>query len=76
MQVEGAQLSALMERLYTLSPRATLERGYSIALDGDGRLVASVERVAEGDSLELVLSDGRVDTRAERVRPDDDQERG
>jgi exodeoxyribonuclease VII large subunit len=76
MQVEGARLGSLMERLEALSPRATLERGYAIALDGQGGLVSSVEGVGEGDPLELVLSDGRVDTRAERVRPDDDQDRG
>lgn len=76
MEVEGARLDALLERLEALSPRATLERGYSIALDSEGRPVSSVGRVGEGDPMELVLSDGRVDTRVERVRPDDDQKRG
>jgi hypothetical protein len=42
-------------------------------LDGEGNLVASAERVSPGDPLELVLADGRVDARAERVRKDDDQ---
>jgi exodeoxyribonuclease VII large subunit len=72
MEVERGRLSSLEERLEALSPRGTLERGYSIALDDHGRLVSSVEGVSPGDQLELVLSDGRVDTRAERVRPDED----
>jgi len=49
---------------------STLRRGYAIALDAGGDLVSSVARVAEGDALELVLADGRVDAGVRRVRPD------
>jgi exodeoxyribonuclease VII large subunit len=73
MEVERGRLGSLLERLTALSPRATLERGYAIALDASGGLVSSVAGVSAGDPMELVLSDGRVDTRAERVRPDDDR---
>ncbi len=73
MEVERGRLGSLSERLEALSPRGTLERGYAIALDAQGKLVSSVEGVSPGDQMELVLSNGRVDTRAERVRPDDDR---
>ena len=72
MERERARLSSLEERLTALSPASTLERGYSMALDGEGNLITSVDRVRPGDAMEVVLSDGRVDARAERVRPDDD----
>jgi exodeoxyribonuclease VII large subunit len=73
MEVESNRLDSLWERLEALSPRATLDRGYSIALDPEGSLVSTVDRISVGDPMELVLADGRVDTRAEKVRPDDDQ---
>jgi exodeoxyribonuclease VII large subunit len=74
MEVEGGRLEGLWERLEALSPTSTLRRGYALTLDGDGNMVASVTRVSPGDPLELVMADGRVDARAERVRPDDDHE--
>lgn len=74
MEVERGRFDGLNERLEALSPISTLERGYTLALDGDGNLVGSVSLVSPGDAMELVMSDGRVDARAERVRPNDDQE--
>ncbi|MCK5253804.1 MAG: exodeoxyribonuclease VII large subunit, partial [Thermoplasmata archaeon] len=74
MEVERGRLEGLYERLEALSPTSTLERGYTLALDGEGNLVDSVSRVTPGDAMELVMSDGRVDARAEKVRPNDDQE--
>jgi exodeoxyribonuclease VII large subunit len=65
-----SRLGALGERLEALSPTATLLRGYSIALDEEGRPLSSVGQVSPGDALEVVLRDGRVDARAERVRPE------
>lgn len=73
MQMERGRLEGLWERLEALSPASTLRRGYTMALDGEGNLVASTDRVSPGDPLELVMADGRVDARAERVRKDDDQ---
>lgn len=72
MEVERGRLDGLLERLEALSPTSTLKRGYTLALDDKGDLVGSVSRVSPGDAMELVMADGRVDTRAERVRPDDD----
>jgi exodeoxyribonuclease VII large subunit len=75
MEVERGRLTGMDERLEALSPVSTLKRGYTLALDSDGRTVGSVSRVSPGDAVELVMADGRVDTRAERVRPDDDPSR-
>ncbi len=75
MEVERGRLEALGEQLEALSPTSTLRRGYSLALDARGDLVTSVSRLSPGDPVELVMADGRVDARTERVRPDDDQGR-
>jgi exodeoxyribonuclease VII large subunit len=72
MEVEQGRLDGLLERLEALSPTSTLKRGYTLALDAKGDLVGSVSRVSPGEALELVMADGRVDTRAEKVRPDED----
>jgi exodeoxyribonuclease VII large subunit len=63
-------LRSFQERLEALGPMSTLRRGYAIALDAGGGLVSSVGNVAEGDALEVVLADGRVDAGVRRVRPD------
>ncbi|MDB4881611.1 MAG: Exodeoxyribonuclease 7 large subunit [Gemmatimonadetes bacterium] len=62
-------LAGLAGRLNALSPLATLERGYAVARGADGRALASVGDVAEGDSFALRLRDGEVDATAVRVRP-------
>jgi len=72
MERERSRLAGLWERLEALSPLGTLRRGYSMAMDASGGLVSSVDQVSAGDPLELVMADGRVDARAEGVRPDDD----
>ena len=72
MERELTHLGSLWDRLEALSPVSTLQRGYSITLDAGGNLLSSVDGVSPGDLMELVLSDGRVDARAEKVRRDDD----
>ncbi len=47
-------------RLNALSPLATLSRGYSVAVDGDGETLSSIEQFAEGAAFELLVNDGRV----------------
>ncbi len=69
-------LRALGARLEALGPMSTLRRGYAIALDAGGGLVSSVAQMAEGDALELVLADGRVDAGVRRVRPGAREDRG
>jgi exodeoxyribonuclease VII large subunit len=52
-------LQGLQARLETLSPLATLERGYSIVRrQDDGSVVRSVSQVAGGDDLTVRVGDG------------------
>jgi exodeoxyribonuclease VII large subunit len=55
------RLGALARTLHAVSPLPTLERGYSVTLDvRTGKALRSIEGLSAGDTLETVLSDGRV----------------
>jgi len=53
-------------KLEALSPLAVLQRGYSVAQDGEGRVLRRVDDLPEGLAFLLRVSDGRVSCRAER----------
>lgn len=71
------QLNGLTGRLATLSPFATLERGYAIVRHGDtGCVVTSVGQVALGQPIAVRVRDGEFDatvdqTKAEREAKDE-----
>ncbi|WP_430390280.1 exodeoxyribonuclease VII large subunit [Dyella sp. 20L07] len=46
--------------LHTVSPLATLDRGYAILFDADGKVLRSAEHVAEGTPLRARLADGEL----------------
>jgi exodeoxyribonuclease VII large subunit len=57
------RLRTLDSQLQTLSPLATLERGYAIARHlGTGKVVRSVAQVVAGDRLEVRVSDGQFES--------------
>ena len=64
----GHRLANADARLETLSPRATLSRGFAIALDKGGNALKNADRVKTGDDLELVLHKGKLDTKVTKVR--------
>jgi exodeoxyribonuclease VII large subunit len=55
-----AKLRRLGDLLRTLGPESAFQRGFSITLDGQGRLVRSVEDLAPGDEIRTKLIDGEV----------------
>jgi exodeoxyribonuclease VII large subunit len=69
----GEQLAGRRLQLAALSPRATLERGYSIVTDSSGAVVHSAADVAKGDALAIELTDGTVDATVTGVRTPDDR---
>lgn len=52
-------------RLESVSPLATLKRGYAIARSPDGRLITCAADAGVGDPIELVYSDGALECRVE-----------
>lgn len=58
-----------LARARGLSPLATLHRGYSVTVAGDGTAITSVDRLATGDEVVLHLSDGRATARITDLHP-------
>jgi len=54
-------------KLDTLSPLASLGRGYAICQRADGRVVTSVGQVAVGDDVSLHVTDGTLGCRVREV---------
>ena len=67
-------LAAVSDGLRTLSPTATLERGYAVARSADGRIVRDPATLAAGDALQVIVARGTVETRVERTSTDGTEE--
>ena len=53
LKISAAQLN-------TVSPLATLARGYSITKNTEGKVVTAVRQVRQGDNIDVQLSDGVI----------------
>jgi exodeoxyribonuclease VII large subunit len=53
-----ARLLALQQHLQHLDPQQVLARGYSMVRDAQGNIVASSERIAPGDKLDITFAQG------------------
>lgn len=65
-QRERARRVAEMLRL--LSPKSTLQRGYNLATDSEGRLIRSVAGLSEGTVLVTEFADGKAESVVRAVR--------
>ena len=73
IQVSRSALAHLSTQLNTLSPLATLGRGYGILLKGDAttdRSIGSVDDVSEKTPVEIRLKDGRLNATITRILKD------
>ena len=66
---EQTALTHALQRIRSLSPKATLDRGYAILADGDGGSVTSVADTEPGDQLFVHLRDGRLLVEVDDVEP-------
>lgn len=64
----GSRLDTLRASLEALNPKNIMERGYGAILDGNGRMIGSVEGFKTGDSLVAILKDGEINCKVENVR--------
>lgn len=62
-----AALTTRGARLTALSPRRTLERGYSITSDADGRVLTDASAVPVGARLRTVLRHGSLESTVDRA---------
>ncbi len=60
MRRSRERVQSAARRLEAVSPRRVLERGYTVTLRDDGRLVRSPADVRDGDRLETRTADGSV----------------
>jgi len=68
-ELKRTQLRGLDAQMLSLAPTRVLERGYALVRKGpSGPVVTSAGAVAAGDVLEITMSDGSIDARAEAVR--------
>jgi exodeoxyribonuclease VII large subunit len=65
LQREALRLRGLARSLETVSPLATVARGYAILQRDDGRIVRSIGDAVAGDRLDARLVDGRLHVRVE-----------
>ena len=73
MKNSQSTLAHLSAQLDTLSPLATLGRGYGIVLKGDtetDRSIGSVNDVAEKSPVEIRLKDGRLNATIDHIQKD------
>jgi exodeoxyribonuclease VII large subunit len=56
----GDDLGHRLARVRSMSPLATLRRGYAVVQDADGHVLTSVTQTAPGRSLQVRVADGRV----------------
>ncbi|PZN31926.1 MAG: hypothetical protein DIU71_08755 [Proteobacteria bacterium] len=66
-----AHLRLASGKLHTVSPLATLQRGYAIVSDATGAVLSDAAGVRPGDRVQARLARGRLVARVERTLPDD-----
>jgi exodeoxyribonuclease VII large subunit len=64
---EHNNLSSRKRLIETLSPNATLRRGYAI-IQKDGKYIKGVGSVLEKNQLNVIMADGNLDVKVEKVK--------
>ena len=65
----GERLAHLAQMLDSLSPLATLARGYAIISDASGEVVSDADSVKAGDRVSARLANGKLALTVERTEP-------
>jgi exodeoxyribonuclease VII large subunit len=68
LKLRQARLRGVEERLHSLNPLAVLQRGYALVRTPEGEIVRRVAQVRAGQQLIIRVSDGEVESRAEKIR--------
>lgn len=76
IRTEQTQLAQTLAHVRSLSPRATLQRGYAILSSDDGRPVSSIHHVQPDDLLVARLCDGHIAAAVVDVEAHDPQSPG
>lgn len=72
--LQKAEVSGLGKTLQAVGPEAILQRGYAIVTrKEDGKLVNQIDRVSEGDPLDIRISDGSIEAEVITKKPGNKQ---
>lgn len=71
LQDAGSRLAHMAQMLDSLSPLGTLQRGYAIVTDVEGKVVTDATAVNEGDALQARLASGRLNVTVNSTEPGD-----
>lgn len=64
----AARLETVGVHLRALDPQAVLQRGYALVFDKQGKLVDSVEKTSENETVDIHLQDGVLDASILKVK--------
>jgi exodeoxyribonuclease VII large subunit len=70
LQLARQRAEGAVARLESLSPLKVLARGYSLTRLPTGEIVRSVQQAEPGATIEVLVPDGRLQARVERVETD------
>ena len=70
----GDDVAHQRARARSLSPLATLQRGYAVVQGVDGSVLASTHAAATGDALRIRVADGRILATTTGVEPDPEEQ--
>jgi exodeoxyribonuclease VII large subunit len=65
-----SDLEHQLARVRSLSPLATLERGYAVVQDNEGHVLTSIDRAGAGRPLHIRVRDGRVHATVTSTTPE------
>ncbi len=65
IQSKKMRLEQVREKFLALGPNKTLSRGFSIVQKPDGQLVRSYNEVKVGETLEILLAQGKLTVKVE-----------
>jgi exodeoxyribonuclease VII large subunit len=60
LAIAKEEISGLRTQVRTLSPQATLDRGYSVVQKSNGQVVRKASEIKIGEKLRLRLAQGEV----------------
>jgi len=72
LQTERSRLELVVGTLDAISPLATLQRGYAIVTDANGRVVTDAGSLPSGELIHARVARGRVEARVVNTFPADD----
>ncbi|MCC6905288.1 MAG: exodeoxyribonuclease VII large subunit, partial [Anaerolineae bacterium] len=71
LSLRRTRLEGQARALESLSPRATLARGYAIVTDSNGGVLRDVRMVTVGDTIRIQLQQGRLRATVEQAEEPD-----